>query len=258
MTDCGHSKNNFILMRIWLLTGILFLISFNGYSQSINELREKKEDALKEIEYTTHLLNEVEKNRKSYLSQLKLLNNQIEKTNELISSITNELLVYEECISNNELAINMLQNALNRIKDEYAKMIRAAYRNKDSNDQLLFLLSADNFDQAYKRYLYLKDYAKYRRSQASIMQSLEAVLKEKAIDLEHQNQIKQNLIIETTQEKDKLLTAKEQQNTQLQKLQKEKSNLQQKLTEQQKVEKELENEIQRIIDEETRKNDDWK
>ena len=229
------------------------MFSFCGYSQSINDLRTKRENTIKEIEYTTRLLNDVEKNRKTSLSQLQLLNNKINQRNELISTISTEIHIYDECILNNEMVIKMLQSDLKKIKDEYAEMIRSAYRNKNAADQLLFLLSADDFNQAYRRYLYLKKYTEYRQNQAEIMQSIESVLKQKAIDLKQQNQIKQDLVIQTTAEKEKLLEEKGQQNTQLQNLQTQKSTLQQKLTQQQKEEQQLENEIQRIIDEEAKK-----
>ncbi len=230
------------------------MFSFCGYSQSINDLRTKRENTIKEIEYTTRLLSDVEKNRKTSLSQLQLLNNKINQRNELISTISTEIHIYDECILNNEMVIKMLQSDLKKIKDEYAEMIRSAYRNKNAADQLLFLLSADDFNQAYRRYLYLKKYTEYRQNQAEIMQSIESVLKQKAIDLKQQNQIKQDLVIQTTAEKEKLLEEKGQQNTQLQNLQTQKSTLQQKLTQQQKEEQQLENEIQRIIDEEAKKN----
>lgn len=244
-------KQFFIPMRIWLITGVLFLFNFHGYTQAINELRARKENIIKEIEYTTLLLNDVEKNRRTSLNQLQLLNNKIDQRNDLISAISNEILVYEECISNNELVISMLQSDLKQIKNEYAEMIRSAYLNKNVSDQLLFILSADDFNQVYRRYLYLKQYTAYRRNQVKIMQSLEEVLKQKSADLKQQNQIKQELVFQTTEEKEKLQIEKTQQTTELQKLQTQKSNLQQKLLQQQKEEQELENEIQRIINEES-------
>ncbi len=241
-------------MKIWLLTGVLILISLLGYSQSITDLRLKKDNTIKEIEYTTRLLNDVEKNRKTSLNQLQLLNNKIEQRNELISTISDEIQVYNQCVSDNELVIGMIQSDLEKIKKEYAEMIRSAYRNKNTADQLLFLLSAEDFNQAYRRYLYLKKYTAYRQNQAQIMQSLQLVLDQKAVDLKQQKQTKEELVTQTIEEKEQLQKEQQQQNTEFQKLQSERKNLQQKLTQQRKEEQQLENEIQRIIDEEARKN----
>ena len=48
-------------MKLLLVTGIFFMLCFVGFSQSIDELQKKKQDAENEIEYTTKLLNEVQK-----------------------------------------------------------------------------------------------------------------------------------------------------------------------------------------------------
>ena len=225
-----------------------------GYSQSITDLRVKKENTIKEIEYTTRLLDNIEKNRKTSLNQLQLLNNKIEQRNVLISTISNEIQVYNECISDNEMVIGMLQSDLEKIKKEYAEMIRSAYRNKNAADQLLFLLSAADFNQAYRRYLYLKKYTAYRQNQAQLMKSLQQVLDQKAIDMKQQKLTKQNLVTQATDEKEKLLKEQLLQNSEFQKLQNERKDLQQKLTQQRKEEQQLENEIQQIIDEETKRN----
>ncbi len=241
-------------MRIWLVTGVLFLISLLGYSQSITDLRMKKENAVKEIEFTTRLLNDVEKNRRTSLSRLQLINSKINQRNELISTISNEIQVFDQCISDNEMVIEMLQTDLRKIKNEYAEMIRSAYRNKNAADQLLFLLSADDFNQAYRRFLYLKKYTVYRQNQARTIQALQNVLNRKADDLEQQKQTKQELVVQTKDENVKLLQEKNQQNSELQQLQKERKNLQNKLAQQREIEQQLENEIQQIIEEEARKN----
>ena len=241
-------------MKIWFITGVLILFHFCSYSQSVNDLRTKRENTIKEIEYTSRLLNEVEKNRKLSLNQLQLLTNKIDQRNELLSSLLSEIQIYDECISDNEMVIDMLQADLKKIKDEYAEMIRSAYRNRNAADQLVFILSADDFNHAYRRYLYLKKYTAYRKSQVELMESLEVLLNRKSLDLKQQNQTKQELVVLTTNEREKLLIEKEQQTADLQKLQTEKNNLQQKLSQQQQEEQLLENEIQQIIDEQTPKN----
>lgn len=243
-------------MKFWFISWFLILFSFYSYSQSIDDLRIKKENTLKEIEYTSELLNEVNKNRNTSLNQLQLLNNKINQRDLLIVTISNEIEIFEEIISDNELVVNLLQIDLKKIKDEYAAMIRSAYRNKSAADQLLFLFLAEDFNQAYRRYLYLKKYTAFRKNQTQIMQSLEAVLNQKTSDLKEQNTIRQKLVGQTIEEKETLLKEKEAQDMEIQKLQSEQKNLQQKLSQQRKQEQELENEIQQIIEEQTPKNSD--
>lgn len=241
-------------MRIFWVTVCLTLLSANLFSQSVADLRQKKETAEKEIELTTQLLNEVQKSERTSLNRLRLINSRIEQRNNLIATISDEIKVYQECIDNNAMVIQMLRTDMEQLKKEYAEMVRTAYRNKNSYDLLLFLLSADDFNEAYRRYLYTKRYTTYRKNQAELITAVQAELNDKIYRLEQQNELKKQLIEDTNQETQKLTEEKTQQNTELQKLRRQQRTLRQKLNEQRKIEQQLENEIQRIIDEEARKN----
>lgn len=237
-----------------MVTAFLIFFHLTGLGQSISDLRQKKEAVEKEIEYTTQLLNAIQKDEKTSLNRLRLINSRIGQRNTLINTITDEINVYQECISNNSMVIEMLGNDLEEIKKEYAELIRTAYRNKNSYDLVLFLLSANDFNQAYRRFLYTKRYAVYREKQADIIKTIQSVLNEKIFRLEQQNKLKLQLIEDTKKETLKLEDEKLQQNSELQILQKERQNLRRKLNEQRKIEQQLENEIQLIIEEEARKN----
>ena len=241
-------------MRIFFATVIILLFHAVCSAQSVSELQKKKQDAEKEIEYTTRLLNETQKSENYSLGQLRLLNSKIRRRNTIISTISDEMKIYDECIANNELAIEMLQEDLTELKEEYAEMIRLAYKNIHSSDILLFMLSAKSFNQAYRRLLYFRRYTEYRENQAKTIQTLQLVLDESKQRLEQQKLTKQQLMGETQKEKQILAKEHGQQNSEFQKLKKQKRQLQQKLKTQQKIEQQLEREIQRIIEEEARKN----
>lgn len=240
-------------MKILLVTGFFVLLCFVGLSQSIDDLQKKKQKAEKEIEYTTKLLNEVQKNQKLSLNRVQLLNKQIEQRNAVISTINDEITVYQQFIDNNNLAIRMMSSDLKAIKKEYAELIRSAYRNRNAYDQVLFLLSADNANQAYRRYLYMKRYTAYRESQAEIINAIQLALDQKSEKLEQQKLIKLQLVTDTKVEARQLSQEKTQKNSEIQRLQKEQQTLRKKLQQQREIEQRLENEIQKIIEEEARK-----
>lgn len=240
-------------MRILLVTGFFIILCFIGFSQSIDDLQKKKQDAENEIKYTTKLLDEVQKNQKLSLNRVQLLNNQIEKRNAVISAINSQVNLYQQFIDNNTLAIKLMNSDIAEIKKEYAELIRSAYRNKNAYDQILFLLSAENVNQAYRRYLYMKRYTAYRQSQTEIIEAIQLALNQKTDKLEQQKLIKLQLVTDTKKETQQLTQEKTQKNTEIQKLQKEKQTLQKKLQQQREIERRLENEIQKIIEEEARK-----
>ena len=241
-------------MKFLLATFFFIILNSFCFAQSITDLQKKKQDAITEIEFTTRLLKEAQKNERSSLNRLRLLNNKINQRNTIISSINSEITIYQQFINNNLLVIEMLNTDIELIKNEYAELIRSAYRNRNAYDNILFLLSAENVNQAHRRFLYLKRYTAYRENQAEVISAIQLVLNEKIVKLEQQKVTKQQLIYETQNETKQLSEEKLQQNTEYKKLQNEQQKLRNKLKQQQRVEQQLEREIQRIIEEEARKN----
>lgn len=240
-------------MRVLLLTGFFIILFSSAFSQSVDELKKRKQEAENQIKYTSKLLNEVQKNQSTSLNRVRLLNKQIEQRNSVINTISGEIDLYQQLIENNTLAISLIKADLTTLRKEYADLIRLAYRNRNAYDQVLFLLSADNVNQAYRRYLYMKHYTVYRQNQAAVIETVQSLLDEKMLRLEEQKLIKLQLVNDTKKEKAQLAQEKLQKDAELKKLQKEQKSLRKKLEDQQKIEQQLEREIERIIAEEAKK-----
>ncbi len=245
-------------MRYFVCLLLFILLPWLSISQSIDELQKQKESSAKEIEITTRLLSAAQVSERSSLNMLNLLTNQIRQRSNMIAALNSEISLYNEFIENNTLAINMLSSDLTKLKEEYASMIRHAYKNRASSDLLLFLLSADNFNQAYRRLLYLRRYSDYRQNQVQTITSVQEVLDQSRSELEKQKEAKASLAEQIVDEQQKLSVEQGQQNQELRKLQDQKRSLQNRLNEQRRIEQQLEREIQRLIEEEARKSGDPK
>jgi murein hydrolase activator len=241
-------------MRTLALAGILLIFQISALAQSLSELKQQKEKAAKEIEMTTRLLNQVQQKEKASLSRLQLINNNIQQRNTIISNLGLEIKLYQEFIQNNILAVELLSADLGKIKEEYARLVRMAYLQRSAGNPLLFLLSAENFNQAYRRLLYMRRYTSFRNTQAAIMKTLQILLNEKAENLEKLKETQQRLLEETRSETQKLAQEKNSQNKAIQELKRQQRDLRQKLEQQRRIERQLEREIQRLIEEEARKN----
>jgi len=239
--------------KFYLLILSLIFAGSEVYGQSLDELRKKKESAAREILYTNELLGKVDASQKATLGKLRLLNNQIEKRNQLISTMKSEVSLLQSLIDDNATVVQMLSSDLEKIRQEYALMVRLAWKNQRSSDKLLFFLSAENFNQAYRRIVYVKQYADYRRKQAETIASIQHILNRKKSDLENQQQAKASVMTEQESESRKLGEQKKRQDSVAKELQKKKSDLRNKLAQQRRIEQQLEQEIQRIIEEEARK-----
>jgi murein hydrolase activator len=241
------------MMNRLILLVVLSIISLSVYCQSVEELRRKKQQAAQEIRITNDLLTKITANQKVTLNRLQLLNRQIGQRNDMISAMSSEVSLLQQVINDNTLVVGMLTADLEDIRKEYASMIRTAYKNRMAYDKILFFLSAENFNQAYRRLLYMRQYASYRKRQSETISSLYSLLQKKVIDLENQKRTREEVLNQQVAESKKLEGEKRQQNSISQQLQNQQRDLRNKLSQQRRVEQQLEQEIQRIIEEEARK-----
>jgi septal ring factor EnvC (AmiA/AmiB activator) len=232
---------------------IFICISLGVYGQSLDELRKQKEKTSSEIDYINNLLKETNTNVKASLNRLSVLERQIKLQDRLINNITGEIGYLDITIQQNLLRIDSLSQELQLVKDKYAAMIRYANRNQDSNNQLLFLLSSQDFNQAYKRFIYLKQYADYRRKQAERINEFKNSINNQITEFNKRKEEKQNLL-DSKLNQTKIIEQQKQQQTEVySELQQTGKDLVKKLENQRKAELRLQHEIERVIAEEARK-----
>ena len=240
-------------MRIFLILLAFLMLSSLANGQSLDELRKKKEKTKEEINYTNRLLEEAKKNQKQTLNKYKILNKQIELRSNLITGINSEVGVLGEFIDQNAWLVSSLNSDLDALKKEYANMIVFAQRNQTNYSKVLFLLSSNSFNQAYKRMMYLRQYTEYRKKQAELIIWIHDLIEKKVTDLQHRRTEKETLLESKKKEADQLNKEKKQQGQYLTTLQQKQKDFEKKLREQQKIEAQLSREIQKIIDEEVKK-----
>lgn len=240
-------------MKGYVLILAFFLFSALTNGQSLDELRKKKEKTSEEIKYTTRLLEEAKKNEKQTLNKYKILNKQIELRTNLITGINSEVNVLGEFIDQNAWLVSSLNTDLEELRKEYAKMIVFAQKNQTNYSKVLFVLSANSFNQAYKRLMYLKQYTEYRKKQAELIQWIRDLIQVKVGRLQQQRTEKETLLQSKKREADELNKEKKQQGKVLTTLQQKQKEFERKLREQQRIDAQLSREIQKIIDEEVKK-----
>ena len=240
-------------MRRFLLLLILIFLNLLVYSQSLDDLRKKKQKTNEDIKYTTRLLEDAKKNQKKTLNKYNILNKQIELRSSLITGINSEVGVLADFIDQNAWLVNSLNNDLEDLKKEYAKMIVFAQKNQTNYSKILFILSSNSFNQAYKRLMYLRQYTEYRKRQAELIQWIRDLIQVKVTRLQLQRAEKETLLQSQKREADQLSQEKKQQGQYLTTLQEKQKEFEKKLREQQQIEAQLSNEIQKIIEEEVRK-----
>ncbi len=233
---------------------ILALFATNSlYSQNEKEkLKEEKERIEKEIQYTNKLLNETKRSKKNSLNQLIILNRKIKIREKLVSTINYEINNLDNKITNNKSEIKVLTEDLKKLKDQYAKMIYYAFKNKNAYNRLMFIFASDDFNQAYKRLKYFQQYSAYRRMQAKLIEKTQIELNDKTEQLKNQKLEKTSLLKEKAGEIKQLEKEKDEKNSTIKKLSGKEKELRRTLRIKKKEATKLEKSIKNIIDAEIR------
>lgn len=161
--------------------GFLFIIS-GAWAQpdKQKELEEKRQAILQEIQQINSLLFKTRGEKKSVLTEVEDLNQRINARENLIRITNQQANFLTREINDNLQKMEQLRAELKTMKEDYAAMIRKSYKSRSQQSRVMFLLSSENFLQAYKRLQYMKQYAKYRKKQGE-------GIKEKTIQLQNLN-----------------------------------------------------------------------
>lgn len=164
---------------ILLTTVAAFAQKGGGASGTKTELQSRREQILKEIANAQALLNDVRANEKVTLTQLNALNKKLALRQQLINNINSEIKTINTDITLTNKEVEVLNQRLSKYKMEYARSIRYAYRNKESQNMIVFVFSANTFNEMTRRMEYMKKYRQYRTVQADRIRTLQTSLTQK-------------------------------------------------------------------------------
>ena len=196
-------------MQKIILTAAAFFFSLIIFAQAGNkdDLIKQRQQLKKEIEQTENALNETKKTTKENIVHLNHINRIIDLQGNVIDNITGQLKYLENDIYKSQRDVNKLARVLDTLKQQYAKSMVYAYKNRNNYDFLNFIFSASSFNDAIKRITYLKSYRSYREMQGDNILRTQALLGKRINDLSN-NKEKKN---EVLKEKNDELTALEKQ-----------------------------------------------
>lgn len=210
-----------------IITAFIFLLfTLSALAQQPADkdaLQKQREQLKKEITETEKILEATRKTAKVNVGQLTLINRKMDLQGKVIDNINGEIKNLDNNIYLSQLQINKMRRILDTLKQEYAKSMVYAYKNRSNYDFLNFIFSANNFNDAIKRIAYLKSYRSYREMQADNILSTQAMLEDRIAILSGTKK-KKNIVLG---EHDKELT-------QLEKQQQEKATIVNKLKSRQK------------------------
>jgi septal ring factor EnvC (AmiA/AmiB activator) len=243
------SFSSFIHAR-WLLMMVFLLSLVPVYPQATKDkekLQRTKQKLEEEIRYTNDLLQKTQKNKETSLNKLQILAKQIRSREALIAAINRELNDVQVTMAVDSIQISRMSKQLRDLKLEYARMINYAYRTMNGHNQLMFIFSARDFNQAYQRMKYYQQYASYRRKQAERIESTQKAINAHRKDLEEVKIQKMDLVQSKLTEKQKLDREKTEKAKAVKELSAKEKQLLATLKTKQQAAQKLENAIEKLI-----------
>ena len=232
---------------LFLFVCIISVSSVSAQIDKQKELEEKRQAILEEIKQINSLLFKTKKEEKSVLSQVQDLNQRISASENLIRVTNQQANLLTRNINENISKISTLREELKVMKADYAEMIQKSYKSKNQQSRIMFLLSSEDFLQAYKRVQYMKQYAKFRKKQGEGIKAKTEELQKLNSDLIDQKKTKQKLIAENEVVKKKLTEERKDQQALVATLKKDESKFTSQIRSKQKEADEIDRQIDALI-----------
>jgi septal ring factor EnvC (AmiA/AmiB activator) len=175
------------------------------------KLEQRKAQIQQEIRDNEKMLQSVKKKEKSAVNVFLIQQNKIKLKEKLIYTTAKQERLLSNDMYINQVKVNKLKKELAVLKEDYAKMILKSYKSRSEQSRAMFILSSENFLQAYKRAQYLKQYTNFRKNQGLEIQSKTAELVGYNARLDGQRQVKKKIIVENEKEKQSLEIEKKEQ-----------------------------------------------
>ncbi len=223
------------------------LTTFGQEEDRQRKLEQQKAKLQDEIREQEKLLKDQKKKEKSVVNVVVQQTAKINLQQKLINVTEKQKKVLGNSMYINQIKVNGLKKDLTILKEDYSEMIVKSYKSRSEQSKAMFLLSSENFLQAYKRAQYMKQYSNFRRMQGEEIKAKTQELEVYNSKLSVQKKEKENLIAESQKEKQELEKEKQEQQRLLNTIKKDKTKIIAEIKKKQRESKAIERQIERLI-----------
>jgi septal ring factor EnvC (AmiA/AmiB activator) len=235
-------------MRASISVGLLLLLlTFGAQAQTKKQLENQRNKLIEQINFTKKQIEEVQRKKAASVNQLVTLRKQIQVRQRLIENYNNDIAITQVQIDNLAELIGSLERDLQKLKAEYGKMLQVAYRNRSNYSNVILVLSAKDFNQAFKRLRYLQQYNEFRQTQVRLINKTQEGLNRRIAQLEQKKVERVSLVAEEETQKTLLGYESEKTNQLVSTLQNNEKQLRKELQEKEAARARLQRTIEDII-----------
>jgi len=176
-----------------------------AFSQSKSEKLKKEQNKLeKKIANTKSLLKKVSSNKEESLQELQLIENQIKSREALLKVYDNQVKMADIYIQEKESELKALRLRIEKLKKQYKEMILYAYKNRNKNGQMMYVLSADSYYDSQKRNKYLKSVSSLHKKQLALIKQDQIKINQEIAQIEIEKNRKKETLIQKRIEREEI------------------------------------------------------
>jgi septal ring factor EnvC (AmiA/AmiB activator) len=239
------------MKRFWSFLVVFLTVCNFSFAQKKTQqqrnLEKRKEEIATEIAQMEGLLQQQVRLKGSAIDQIQLLDNKRYALESLVELTANEVQLLQRQIVESNSRIEDLKDQIEVIKQDYQKVIVNSYKRKVEKNKWLFLLAADSFKDARRRWNYLLQYASYRTTQAERLVRKQEELQQISATLEDQLKQKEEKVEENRRQQTVLIADREKQELLIANARKQERAYRRELADRDKERKRIDSEIDRLI-----------
>ncbi len=239
----------------YLICFVLMFFSINMIcnAQNVNDLEQQVNKLQKEIKTSQNLLKKTSKNKATTIKEVEILQAQIKKRDDLIKTYDKQIAALNKETKGYKNDINNLQKELEKNRKEYADLLVIHYRNRNKLNNLLFIFSSEDFNQAVRRLRYIQQFNDLLKHKMEEIDATKVEIKQRIDKNEEDKKHIESLNNTQKKERNELNKDKKSLNDKVAKLKKDEKKIKNEIAQKEKETKNLQAKIKKIIEEELAK-----
>ena len=233
-----------------LLVMMFFGINMMCNAQSVNELEKKVNKLQSEIKTSQNLLKKTSQNKETTIKEVEILQAQIKKRDDLIKTYEKQLAILNKETKGYKNDVAKLQSELENNRQEYADLLVIHYRNRNNLNNLLFIFSSEDFNQAVRRVRYIQQFNDLLKHKMTEIDETKSDIKKRIDKNEEDKKRIESLNNTQKQERESLNKDKKSLDAKVAKLKKDEKKIKKEIAQKEKETKDLQAKIKKIIAEE--------
>ena len=188
-------------MKFVISLFLFFVVQFGICQTNSKSLKKEQQQLENKISNTKKLLKQVKSNQQNSLNAIRLIDNQIKSREDLVRIYDIQVRAAEIKIIEKKQRINRLKERISNLKTQFRSMMIYSYKHRGNHRNIMFILSSQNYNEAYKRNNYLKKLAEIQKKQVAIIKQNQKVIYSDLQTIHNNKQEKLSIIEEKKTEK---------------------------------------------------------